>query len=107
MIRDQDILHVGLKEMVLYQNIKRLGIIKLATCPELFPCSEVIGWILPQVDPTSKIIFDIKGEAFSSFHLAHIEATYKLPLSQVMLTEEWIKGINIDPLEYAKKIAVS
>ena len=75
-------------------------------CPELFPCSEVIGWILPHADPTSRIISDIKGEAFSSFHPAHIAAAYKLPPSQVMLTEDWIKGININLLEYAKQMVV-
>ena len=52
MIRDHDIFDVGLEEMVLYQNIKSLGITKEATCPELFPCSDFIGWILPQDDPT-------------------------------------------------------
>ena len=33
MIQDQDIPHVGLEEMVLYQNIKSLGITKAATRP--------------------------------------------------------------------------
>ena len=70
---------------------------KTTTRPELFPCLEVIGWILPQDDPTSRIISDIKGEAFASFHPTHIAAAYKLPPSQVMLTEDWIKGINIAP----------
>ena len=58
------------------------------------------------MDPSSRIFFDVKGDAFSSFHLAHIEVNYKLPPVQVMITEDWIKGINIDPLEYAKKIVV-
>ena len=92
--------------MVLYQNIKISGITKAATCPELFPFLEVIGWILPQIDPTSRIISDIKGEVFSSFHPAHIVVAYNLPPAQFMLTEDWIKGINIEPLEYAKKMIV-
>ena len=47
MIRDRDILDVGLEEMIIYQNIRKSDITKAATCPEIFPCSEVIGWILP------------------------------------------------------------
>ena len=39
MMRDQEILDAGLKEMVLDQNIRILGITKEATHPKLFPCS--------------------------------------------------------------------
>ena len=106
MIRDQDIPYAGLKEMLLYQNIRRSSITKSATHLNLFPYSEVIGWILPQTDPSSRIISDVKREEFSSFHLTHIAAPYKLPPVQVMITEYWIKGININPLDYTKKLVV-
>ena len=100
MIRDQNIPNVGLEEMIIYQNIRRLAITKATVRLDLVPCSEVLGCILPQTNPTSRIISDIKGEDFASF------TDYKLPLAQVMMTEDWIKGINIDPLEYAKKMVV-
>ena len=58
------------------------------------------------MDPSPRIIFDVKRESFSSFHPSHIAANYKLPMIQVMMTEYWIKGINIDPLEYAKNMTV-
>ena len=38
MIRDQKILDAGLEEMIIYQNIIRLGISKDAMHPKLFPC---------------------------------------------------------------------
>ena len=47
MTRDQNVPNAGLEDMSLYENIRKPGIIKETTCPELFPCAEVIGWILP------------------------------------------------------------
>ena len=39
MIKDQNMPDVGLKEMIIYQNIRNSGITKASTHPELFPCS--------------------------------------------------------------------
>ena len=58
------------------------------------------------MDPSSRIIYDVKAEVFTSFHPTHIAVAYKLPPVHVIMTEDWIKGINIDPLEYAKKMVV-
>ena len=38
---------IGFEEEGIYANIKRSSLMKIATRLELFPCSEVIGWILP------------------------------------------------------------
>ena len=50
---------MGLEEESLYANIERSSLMKIATRPELFPCSEVIGWILPRADVTTMILEDI------------------------------------------------
>ena len=88
MIRDRYIPDVGLEEMFLYQNIKKSGITKSTTHLELFPCSEVIGWILPQTNPSLRIISNIKKEDFASFTPAYITTTYKLPPPRVMMTND-------------------
>ena len=67
MTRDQNVPNVGLEVMSLYENIIKLSITKAATRPELFPCVEVIGWILPQIDLALMIISNIDGEYFASF----------------------------------------
>ena len=56
MIRDQNVHDASLEEMSLYENIKNSGITKEATRPELFPCAEVINWILPRTNPSTMII---------------------------------------------------
>ena len=53
-----------------------------------------------------RIISKVKGEALNSFDPSYITMAYKLPPPQVMMTKDWIKGINIDPLEYAKNMVV-
>ena len=48
MIKDQNVSNVGLKDIPLYVNIRKLGITKVATRPEFFPFAQVIGWIIPR-----------------------------------------------------------
>ena len=59
---------------------------------------------MPQTNPTLRIISNIKGESFASFNPAYITLSYKLPPAQVTMTNDWFKGINIDPLECEKKM---
>ena len=47
MIRDQNVPDAGLEDMPLYENIRKSGITKETTRPELFPYAEIIKWILP------------------------------------------------------------
>ena len=56
MINDQSIPDAGLEDFPIYANIERSAIMKASTQPELFPCAEVIGWILPKVGVTKMIL---------------------------------------------------
>ena len=56
MIANQNIPDVGFKELTIYANIEKSALMKVATRPKLFPCSEVISWILPRVDVTTMIL---------------------------------------------------
>ena len=48
MISSQNVPDVGFEDMPIYANIERSALMKVATMPELLPCSEVISWILPR-----------------------------------------------------------
>ena len=56
MISNQNVPDVGFEELTIYANIEKLALMKIATRPELFPCSEVISWILPKADVTTMIL---------------------------------------------------
>ena len=43
MISNQDAANAGFEELTIYANIKKSALMKVATRPELFPCSEVIS----------------------------------------------------------------
>ena len=60
-ISHREVPDMGLEEEAIYANIEKSGVMKVATRPELFPCSEVIGWILPQVDTTTMIMGNVEG----------------------------------------------
>ena len=88
MVIDQNVLDAGLEEMFLFQNIRKLGITKAATCSEIFPFSEVSVRILPQEKSYSGIIYNVKGEYFASFTLAYIALAYKLPPAQGLMNND-------------------
>ena len=78
MIRDRNVPDAGLEDMPLYENIRKSGITKAATCPELFPCVEVIRWILPRENLAMMIISNIEGEDFASFTTDYLTSACKL-----------------------------
>ena len=45
----------GFEEEMIYANIE-ISALNITTRPELFPCSELIGWILPREDVTTMIL---------------------------------------------------
>ena len=56
MISSQTIPDASFEDMHMYANIERSTLMKVATRLELFPCSEVISWILPRADVTQMIL---------------------------------------------------
>ena len=56
MIANQNVSDAGFEEVTIYTNIKKSALMKVATRPDLFPCLEVIGWILPREYVTTMIL---------------------------------------------------
>ena len=59
LITNQEVTDIAFEEETIYANIERSSFMKIATRPELFPCSEVIGWILPRVYVTTVILENV------------------------------------------------
>ena len=86
----------GLGDLALYENILRFGLTKIATKPEVFPCAEVIGWILPKIETVGMIINDEEGKPVASFALALISKAYSLPEVEISVTTDWVKSTKFD-----------
>ena len=56
LISNQEVPDTGFEELTIYANIEKSALMKIATRPELFPCSEVIGWIFPRANVTTMIL---------------------------------------------------
>ena len=52
------------------------------------------------------IISNKEWQAFNSFTLAYIAKAYKLPILQTMMTDDWVKSLNLDVFECAKWMMV-
>ena len=60
---------------------------KVATRLELFPCSEVIGWILPREYVTRMILENIEKQGYAAYNPAYVSMAYHLPTPQAYITE--------------------
>ena len=106
MISNQSVPEDGFEDMPIYANIERSAIMKVATRLELFPCSEVIGWILPRADVTSMILANTKRQCYAAYSPTYVSMAYNLPTPQTYLTDSWLKEINLDMVETVKKMMI-
>ena len=95
---------MGLEEESIYDNIEKFSLMKVATRPELFPCSEVIGWILPREDVTTMILVNVEGQGYAAFSPGYVALAYHLPEAQVFLSNDWLDNIRMDLVETLKKM---
>ena len=58
----------------------------VATRPELFPCSEVIGWILPRADVTTMILENVERQGYAAFSPGYVVLAYHLLEAQLFLS---------------------
>ena len=106
MISNQSVLEAGFEDMPIYANIERSAIMKVASRTKLFPCSEVIGWILLREDVTSMILANIERQCYAAYSPTYVSMAYNLPTPQTYLTESWLKELNLDMVETVKKMMI-
>ena len=94
MISNQSVPEAGFEDMAIYANIERSAIMKVATKPELFPCSEVTSQILPRADITR--MANTEKQGYAGYNPPYVSMAYNLPTPQTYLTESWLKELNLD-----------
>ena len=90
LITHREVPDIGFEEETIYANIERSTLMRVATRPELFPCSEVIGWILPRADVTTMILVNVDKQGYAAYSPGYESLAYHLPEAQVYLTEDWL-----------------
>ena len=106
MISNHTFPDASFEDMHMYANIERSALMKVATRPEIFPCSEVISWILPRADVTRMILENIEKQGYVAYSPAYVSMAYNLPTAQTYLTETWLKELNLDMVETIKKMMI-
>ena len=101
MLVERKVPKTALGDLALYENILKFGLTKIATRPELFPCAEVIGWLLPKIDTVGMIIND-EGKPVALFNPAFISKAYSLPEAEISVTTEWVKSLKFDYITTTK-----
>ena len=77
---------------------------RIATRYEVFPCLEVIGWILPRADVTTMILENVDKQGYAAYSPGYVALAYHLPKAQTYLTEDWMKRIRMDLVETLKRM---
>ena len=95
---------IGFEEEGIYANIERSSLMNIATRPELFPYSKVIGWILPRVYVTTMILENVDKQGYASYSLGYVALAYHLPEAQIFLTKDWLRNIRMDLVEILKRM---
>ena len=72
----------------------------------MFPCLEVIGWILPRVDVMRMILENTTKQGYAAYSLAYVFMEYHLPTPQAYLTESWLKEVGLDMVEMVKRMMI-
>ena len=79
LISNQEVLDTGFEELKIYANIEKSSLMKISTRPELFPCSEVIGWILPRENMTTMILANTAKQGYAPYSPGYVSLAYHLP----------------------------
>ena len=98
LISRREVPDMGLEEEPIYANIERSAIMKVATRPEMFPCSEVMKWILPHTNHGSMLICNVEGQGYASFSPGYVALAYHLPEPQVFLSNEWLDNLSMQQI---------
>ena len=98
---------MGLEEEGIYANIERSSLMNIATRPELFPCSKVIGWILPRADVTTMILENVEKQGYAAYNPGYVALAYHLPEAQIFLSDDWLNNIRMDLVETLKRMLLS
>ena len=83
LITRREVPDMVLEEEGIYANIERSSLMNTATRSELFPCSEVIGWILPWADVTTMILENADKQGYAAYSPGYVSLAYHLPEAQV------------------------
>ena len=75
MIANQNVPDAAFEELTIYANIEKSALMKVATRLKLFPCSEVIGWILPREDVMTMILENTAKQGYATY----VSMDYHLP----------------------------
>ena len=72
LISNQEVPDTEFEELTIYANIEKSALMNVDTRPELFPCSEVIGWIIPRADMTTMILANTTKHGYASYSLGSV-----------------------------------
>ena len=104
LISRREVPDMGLEEEPIYANIEKSAIMKVATRPELFPCSDVMRWILPHTNSNTMLIGNVEGQGYAAFSPGYVALAYHLPEPQIFLSNDWLDNLRMDLVETLKRM---
>ena len=79
MIANQNVPKASFEELTIYANTEKSTLMKVAMRPKLFPCSEVIGWIMHRTDVTTMILENTTKQGYAAYSPSYVSMAYHFP----------------------------
>ena len=98
---------MALEEEPIYTNIEISALMKVTTRLELFPCSEVIGWILPWADVSTMILTDVNKQGYAAYSPGYVALAYHLPEAKLFVSDDWLNNVRMDLIETMKRMMLN
>lgn len=87
-----------------YANIRRSHLHNVAARPAIFPCVEMVRWIVDHVNLDNRIVVNATGSRIASFQDRDLEECYKFVRPEVALTTDWLAGFS-KAKDYQKELS--
>ena len=79
---------------------------KASRIPELFPFSEVIGWVLSKADAKGVIMYNVEDRGYASFTPAFKAKSYNFLVSEVSMTNDSLNSLTINYIGCVKMMTM-
>ena len=87
----------------MYLKVKKSKLHLAGAHPAIFPCPEILDWIIQKMDSKKFLIRDSKGKAFATLEGSDAQVYYSLPQPEENFTLRWASAHEVPVVDTIRK----
>jgi hypothetical protein len=84
-------------ELCVFENIRKSRIFRVATHPEVFPCTDSISWILKNIDINSSYVCNARKEPIASCRPNDLDKCYHIEAGNKIMDGQLLSEFELTP----------